>query len=655
MTDPRGDDKTTPSQRDWPASDRRPAPGSDPLTDAEPGGDDGGAAGPGLAPVLPLRRRPSGGLTDADADADADADREDGAIAGPDETPAPDPALPARRRSGFGAAGRARSADDPPPGDADDEDAQEASAAGGYPAAAGYNDGGSYGAGRPSPGDGRADGGYSGYSGYSGQADPDGRGAGRDDSGAEPRGLIARGRALLSRGGGVPAPTDGGGRGVTVLDAPAGLLSSSGPDDLRPTVLVGAVILVLTFGVAGLWAALAPLDSAAHAPGRVIVESNRKTIQHLEGGIVAEIAVQEGNLVQEGDLLIRLDDTQARSSYARNRNQLDALLAQEARLIAERDGASEISFPEDLTSRAAEPEVAKVMRDQERQFVERRQSLDGQTAILEQRIFEGMQEIEGIYAQRDSKIKQVKIFKEELVGLRELYEKGYYARTRVLAMEREVARLEGDIGSHTAEIARAESTIGETRLQIMQTEQQFREKVVESLRDVRTNIADLRERLVVAEDIFDRLEIRAPLTGRVQSIRYHTIGGVIQAGQPILDIVPLDDRLIIEAQVSPTDIDDIHAGQSAEVRFTALSGRTTPSIFGQVMSVSADAITDDKSGHSYYLARIDIPVDELGKLQDNKLQAGMPAEVLINTGTRTALQYIVRPLTDAMSRGMIEK
>lgn len=427
------------------------------------------------------------------------------------------------------------------------------------------------------------------------------------------------------------------------------------PTNPRPIILMGLLVVLVMFGGLGTWAATAPLDSAIIAPGTVIVESNRKTIQHLEGGIVDEILVDEGDVVQPGDILVRLDSTRAGAEVAVTRKNLDEALALEARLTAENQRAEQVTFPDVLTSRADDPDVAAALAGQREQFLERKRSLDGQIAILNQRIQQFLQEIAGLRAQHDSKLRQHEIFKEELVGLRELFEKGYYPRTRILAMEREVADLEGTIGSTLAEIARAEKGIGEAELQIIQTRQRFREEVVAQLREVRNDIGQLREKLVVAQDTLDRIDIRAPLTGTVQNMQVHTQGGVIRAGEPIMEIVPLDDRLVIEGQVSPIDIDAVHPGLEAEVRLSALKLRSTPIILGEVTTVSSDRIVDDRQQTAYFRIEVVVPDEELAKLGEQSLSAGMPADIVVKIGERTMLDYFVKPITDYFSKAFTEQ
>lgn len=428
------------------------------------------------------------------------------------------------------------------------------------------------------------------------------------------------------------------------------------PSDATRTIRFGWIVILVAFVGFGGWAALAPLASAVSAQATVVMEGRKKEVQHLEGGMIQSIHVQEGDEVEKGQLLVRLVDTQASSAATRLRTQLDDGLALEARLLAERDGLEAPQFPEELTQRRSALTVQEIMMVQERQFQERRRSLEGQESILKQKIAQFEQEISALSAQREASLKQVKIFKEELVGIRELYEKGYYPRTRVLAMEREVARLEGEAESNLASMTRAEKGIGEAQLQIIQTRQRFQEEVIAQLREVQVQVADLRERLVVANDVLKRIDLVAPQTGKVQNVQVHTIGGVVPPGATLMEVVPKDDQLLIEAQVSPMDVDVIHPGQEAEIRFVAFKLRATPVILGTVRTVSGDRLVDHRTQIPYYLVLLDVSPEELAKLgKDKKLHPGMPAEVLIQVGSRTALEYIVKPLTDSLARGLNEE
>ena len=420
--------------------------------------------------------------------------------------------------------------------------------------------------------------------------------------------------------------------------------------DTRPYIRAGCLIVLVMFGGLGTWASLAPLGGAVIAPSVVTVISHRKTVQHLEGGIVAEIRARDGDAVAERDLLIRLDDAQARAGLSILDAQLDLLRAREARLVAERDEGKRVEFPQDLETRSEEPKVADILESQRQLFEARRTALEGEIEILTQRVGQLREAIGGLEAQRRSKEEQIALIEDELVGLRKLFEGGYTSRNRMRELERAVAELTGERGEHVAEIARAENEIGEARLRSLQLSKNFREAVVDELHEVQAEVLDASERRAAALDRRSRLEIRAPRAGRVVGMTVHTVGAVIAPGEPILHIVPEDDELVVEAHVMPRDIDRVGIGQAALVRFTAFDLRTTPELEGLVIDVSADLIADPRSGASYYLVRTRIPEQSRGLLGDLRLLPGMPAETFIQTGSRTALSYLMKPLTDGLAR-----
>ncbi len=439
------------------------------------------------------------------------------------------------------------------------------------------------------------------------------------------------------------------------------LLSSNGrevvPQPKRKTggfVLGGMIIVALLFGGVGTWAATAQLSSAAIAPGVVTVDSSWRTVQHLEGGIVQEIFVRDGDVVRQGDPLLRLDATRAQATMSIVSGQLDLALANEARLIAERDGVETITFPPELDARRGESELAMILAGQELLFVARRDSLDGEVGILHQRIEQLHDQISGLQVQQSASYQQIQLIEQELEGLRELYEEGYVTRSRILALERESEHLRGERGEDLAAIARAETAIGEAELQIIQLEKSRREQVVTELRDIQSQIFDLEQRQIGAADVMDRITLHAPADGTVLGLNTHTVGGVIAPGDDIMHIVPHDDPLIIEARVRPDDIENVVIGQSAEVRMSGLSQRNTPTLEGQLLTVSADLLDDPRSGESYYEARIVIPPEQIARLDDVDLVPGMPAEVMILTGERTALAYLFDPISAGLNRAFRE-
>jgi HlyD family secretion protein len=424
--------------------------------------------------------------------------------------------------------------------------------------------------------------------------------------------------------------------------------------DWRPIALAGYSVIGLTFGVAGVWAAVAQLDKAVMASGFVETEMNRKTVQHFEGGIIREILVKEGDHVLEGQPLFRLQKTQAEASRDMVSSQLDSALALEARLIAEREQKKDIIWPADFAQRMDDPNLSRILSDQAHQFTERRASLSGQIDILEKRVDQLRRQIQGVAVEKESTQKQVAYINKELVNLRELGAKQLVPMTRVYSMERERTRLEGVIGQADADTAKAESAVGETELQIQQTRQKFQEEVAASLLDTRQKIAELQERKRVAQDVLARVDITAPRAGTIQNLKVFTIGQVVRSGEPLLDIVPDDEPLIVSAQFSPTDIDIVHAGMQTEIRFPAFHSRTIPVIMGELRSLSHDRLMDEMTRQYYFRGVISLNRANIPEEYRSRLRSGMPAEVIVAAGTRTVLSYLVSPLTGSLRKAFRE-
>ena len=426
------------------------------------------------------------------------------------------------------------------------------------------------------------------------------------------------------------------------------------PVSTRRIVLAGFAIVGLTFGGFFGWAAYAELSSAVIASGTVMVDSNRKAIQHMEGGIVKDIPVRNGDIVANGALLVRLDETRARASLGIVQSKLDQALVAEARLLAERDGAEAVAPPRAFLGRLDDVGIAELLGDQRSLFAARREAVQGETGIYEQRIGQIGEEITGYRAQQESKTRQIELINEELVGLKSLLAKGFAEKPKVLALEREAARLGGERGELIAQVAAAKTSISEAKLQILQLKRDFREKVEQELRDTRAEILDLRERVAAAAFVLDHLDVRAPEDGVVVGLQVYATGQVVRAGETILELVPVNDQLIVEAKVRPVDIDNLTIGLEADVLFTAFPQRTTPRVSGSVIYVSADRFEDERSGEAFYLARISVADEEAARLGDHKLHPGMPADVMIKTGMRTALDYLVQPLRDSIMRAWRE-
>ena len=421
---------------------------------------------------------------------------------------------------------------------------------------------------------------------------------------------------------------------------------------LRSQKRVGLSLLILVFGGFGGWATLAPIEGAAVAPGTVTVRSYSKFIQHLEGGIIDEITVEDGAEVEQGEPILVLDSTQPKAQLDIANSQLIAMRALEMRLIAERDGLDTVNFPASFDeSGESAPEEKSA---QEEIFNARKATREGRVDVLKQRIEQLQTQIVGVNALKLSKEKLAESFSEELVDVEELLKDGFSEKTRLRELERNIANLEGEAGDLSANIAGTEMRIGETRLEILQIQTEFLNEVVTELSQVQTNINDVTERIVALSDIVARTTIRAPESGIVNGLQIHTIGGVITPGMPILEIVPQKDDLIIEAQVSLNDIDRVAINQNATIRFSSFGSATVPTIYGKLINLSANRIVDEITGLPYYLARVEVTPEGIDELGDLILLPGMPAEVFISTGSRTMLEYLFKPFSNAMARSFRE-
>jgi len=425
--------------------------------------------------------------------------------------------------------------------------------------------------------------------------------------------------------------------------------------DIRRVTTIGIAVIVLTFGVIGGWAAFAPLGSAVIGHGALAFESNRQTVAHFEGGVVGKIFVHEGDHVHANQVLLELNPIQADAAFATARNQLYSLLAKADRLKAERDNLPSVTFSDEVKAQSNDPIVASAITDEAREFHERRSTITDQVAVLDQRMTEAKSEISGIDQERAGMQEQARLLDEEISGLTTLYRQDLVPKPRLLELQRSRAELQGQIGSAIAQRAKTEETIGETQLQITQLRQQFYQDVSKDLSDAETQSADIRQRFAVAQDAARRVSIVSPVDGVVQSLRVFTVGGVVRPGEPIVDIAPDRGRMILEARFSPDDIDSVHMGQKAQLRFSTFHSRKIPVIYGTIKSVSQDRLTDEATHAAYYLAIVDVPEDHLPAELQGKMRAGLPAEVIVGTGTRTALQYIFGPLSNALVGTMREK
>lgn len=419
-------------------------------------------------------------------------------------------------------------------------------------------------------------------------------------------------------------------------------------------IVIGvALILLLNCGVAG-WAATTEIAGALISPGTLVAASHPKKVQHPTGGVVSRILVANDSRVSSGDLLITLDDTVIRSSLAIVTKGLDQLRGRKARLQAERDLLSAIEFPTELTSRAGEDRVRQLIAAETRLFEIRRTVRDGQRRQLKERISQMNEEIAGLQSQRDAKASESLIVDREADSMRRLWDLKLIEASRINALDRDSTRITGEQGQLSAAISSARGKIAEIQLQIIQIDQDLASEVADELRDIDAKIGELEERQIAEEDQLKRIDIRAPQDGYVHELAVYTIGGVVAPGDLLMQIVPDDNLLAVEARVRPQDIDQMHLGQQATLRFSAFSQRTTPEVRGTVRSLSPDISSDRRTGATYYNVRIDIAEDEVARLGEVVLVPGMPVEAFIQTGQRSVASYLLKPYYDQIMRAFRE-
>lgn len=424
---------------------------------------------------------------------------------------------------------------------------------------------------------------------------------------------------------------------------------------IRRHIVLGLAAVMLVAGGIGGWAATTEISGALIAPGSVVVESNARKVQHPTGGVVGEIAVTSGMNVTAGDILIRLDETMTRANLQIVSKTLDEMTTRRARLRAERDGVSEMSWPSAFKNRRQEENIVELMADEQRLFELRKTTRLGQKRQLHERIAQLNEEASGIMAQQAAKSQELVLVNNELEGVRQLWSKQLIQMNRLTALEREAARLDGERAQLIAAAAQGRGKISEIELQITQIDRELASEVGRELREIDGKAGEYAERKVAAEDQLRRIDIRAPISGTVHELNVHTVGGVISAGEQLMLIVPASERLTVEARVAPQDIDQVRVGQAAALRFSAFSQRTTPEINGAVSRVSADVTTEQRTGVSYYTARIAIGPDELARLGDVRLVPGMPVEAFIKTADRTVGSYLTKPLFDQVARAFRER
>jgi HlyD family secretion protein len=440
---------------------------------------------------------------------------------------------------------------------------------------------------------------------------------------------------------------------MSVITVPA-----SGPAlrSARHHAVAGAIILLALVTGFGGWAAMTQIAGAVIAPGVVAVDTDVKKVQHPTGGVVGALRVRDGDAVKAGQVVVRLDDTVTRANLAIVVKSLDELYAREARLEAERDGTDKPVFPQSLIARADNPEIARLMTGELRLFELRKTSRQGQKDQLREQVAQLKEQIQGFLGQAEATKRQLALVHTERESVQDLWEKNLVPLSRITSLEREAARLDGESNQLVASIAEAKGKISETELKIMQVDQDLRSDVAKELRDIQGKMAELDERKIAAEDQLKHIDIRAPQDGFVHELSVHTAGEVISPGDKIMLIVPDHDALMVEAKVDPRDINELTIGQMARLRFSAFDARTTPEINGTVATIAADTTQDQKTGTSYYQIRVRLPPEEVARLGNkDKLVPGMPVEVFVETRTRSAMSYLVKPLRDQIAKAFREK
>jgi len=438
------------------------------------------------------------------------------------------------------------------------------------------------------------------------------------------------------------------------LAVPAGP-SKRAASDPSPVIASGLLVIAITFLGFGLWAGFAPLAKGSHVMGTIISDGQRKTIQHLEGGVVKEIVAQEGDRVKPGDVILRLSETQARAALEvmTSRRMQEQLV--EARLVAERDGAERIAWPEDAAKARLDDRTRAAMADQAVLFAARKKELDGQVHSTQERAAQLKRQLVEINHQLAALQEQQRSMAIEADALRALEKQGFETMDRVRSAEREAERLRGDMATRRAGIAEIESQIQAAELQIFQMRDSFRRQVTSDLRDSRTRLNEIYDQITVAQDISERTTIRSPVAGQIVGLTVHTVGGVLKGGETICYVAPENEHLLIEARVKPEDADAVRPGLKAEIRLSSLPRRAVPLLFGRVLSFATDTLSDPATRESYYLARVEANPGELDKLKEWNIVAGMPVEVMIVSGERTLLDYLVTPVEQLFSRAMREE
>jgi HlyD family type I secretion membrane fusion protein len=418
----------------------------------------------------------------------------------------------------------------------------------------------------------------------------------------------------------------------------------------KPTIIIGFLGLILSLGVFMAWAFLAPLGEGVVAHGEVTVVSNKKTVQHQYGGTIKEILVADGSRVKKGQILVRLDDAQPKANLTTIRSDYFLALVQEARLLAERSRTGAIVFPEEITSLGHLPEIANLIKTQQGLFNARRGSLENEITILKGNIGAMEEYISRIEELQGSRLRQMELLTGEMNSLREIVEQGYYPRTRIIEMERMWADLSGKRSEDLGNIARTKNAISEYKLTIVRREQEFLKEVEALLGEVQKKSSAIKDQYAATLDVLEKSEIKAPEDGFVVGLIMHTTGGVVTPGQRIMDIVPVNVELIVDAKLMTADRDRVHDGLKVDLMFTAFDAKRTPVIEGEVIMVSADRLIDEVARAPYYLCKIRLTEKGIRQLGDRQLQPGMPVQVTVRVDhQRTLMDYLIKPLFDRIA------
>ncbi len=438
--------------------------------------------------------------------------------------------------------------------------------------------------------------------------------------------------------------------------SPSGASSATSPAELSDARARrwGWLLVIAGFGGFMAWAALAPLDAGVAAPGTVVVSGNRKAVQPLVGGKIAELAVREGDAVRAGQVLVRLDDTQARSQLDVARGQWFTASAVEARLVAERLEHAQIEFPAALHEAHADPRAGAAMALQRELFATRKRALASELAILGESIRGLEAQLRGVEASSQARRTQVGLLREEIARQRELVDEGFYPRNRLSEQERALAALNAAIAEDAGNVGRIRQQIAEARSRIVARENQQRQEVESQLTDVQRDAGALLSRIEALDFDLRNTQIAAPTDGLVVGLAVHTVGGVVGVGNPLMEIVPADEPLKIDAQIPPHLIDHVRAGLEVDILFPAFNRATTPNVGGRVLQVSADVLVDPQRDIQYFKAVVEVTAEGMAKLRQHEIRAGMPAEVFVRTGERTLLNYLVKPLTDRLKGALTE-